>query len=182
MPRPHFIPGKGPVPILQEAGWVPGPVRTGGKSSPHRDLILDRPARSQSLYWLSCHTECLKVPKNDPNVNTHFIKSTPLIVTLLASSRYVHFCTVISKNMDCQVLAAKFEGMKAWQQSATVISYYGVPCLVLTHRTQFKPIKGCRWSKLCTVSPYAMLSPSLSVSLSFETKEMFSSSCMCLSD
>ena len=24
--RPHFIPGKDPVPILQEAGWVPGPV------------------------------------------------------------------------------------------------------------------------------------------------------------
>ena len=25
-PRPHFTPGKDPVPILQEAGWVPGPV------------------------------------------------------------------------------------------------------------------------------------------------------------
>jgi len=26
MPRPHFTPGKDPVPILQEAGWAPGPV------------------------------------------------------------------------------------------------------------------------------------------------------------
>jgi len=25
-PRPHFTPGKEPVPILQEAGWTPGPV------------------------------------------------------------------------------------------------------------------------------------------------------------
>ena len=25
-PRPHFTPGKVPVPILQEAGWAPGPV------------------------------------------------------------------------------------------------------------------------------------------------------------
>jgi len=25
-PRPHFIPGKDPVPIVQEAGWAPGPV------------------------------------------------------------------------------------------------------------------------------------------------------------
>jgi len=49
-PRPHFTPGKEPVPILQEAGWAPGPVWAGGKSRPHRDSIPDRPARSQSLY------------------------------------------------------------------------------------------------------------------------------------
>ena len=52
-PRPHFTPGKDPIPILQEAGWAPGPVWTGGKSRPHRDSIPDRPARSQSLYRLS---------------------------------------------------------------------------------------------------------------------------------
>jgi len=42
--RPHFTPGKDPVPIVQEAGWAPGPVWTGGKSCPHRDSIPDRPA------------------------------------------------------------------------------------------------------------------------------------------
>ena len=52
-PRPHFTTGKTPVPILQEAGWAPGPVWTGGKSRPHRDSIPHRPARSQSLYWVS---------------------------------------------------------------------------------------------------------------------------------
>jgi len=52
-PRPHSTPRKHPVPILQEAGWAPGPVWTGGKSRPHRDSIADRPARSQSLYRLS---------------------------------------------------------------------------------------------------------------------------------
>ena len=26
MLRPYFTPGKDPVPILQEAGWAPGPV------------------------------------------------------------------------------------------------------------------------------------------------------------
>ena len=46
-------PGKDPVPIVQEAGWAPGPVWTAGKSRPHRDSITDRPARSQSLYLLS---------------------------------------------------------------------------------------------------------------------------------
>jgi len=38
-PRPHFTPGKDPVPILQEAGWAPGPVWTGGKSRPHPDFF-----------------------------------------------------------------------------------------------------------------------------------------------
>jgi len=52
-PRPHFTPGKDPVPILQEDGWAPGPVWTGGKSRPHRDSIPDCPAQSHSLYRLS---------------------------------------------------------------------------------------------------------------------------------
>ena len=52
-PRPYFTPGKDTVPILQDAGWAPGPVWTGGKSRPHRDSIPDRPARHQSLYQLN---------------------------------------------------------------------------------------------------------------------------------
>jgi len=48
-PRPHFTPGKDPVPILQEAGWIPGPVWTGEKSRPHRDSIPDCPAHSQYI-------------------------------------------------------------------------------------------------------------------------------------
>jgi len=59
-PRPHFPPGKDPVPILQEIGWAPGPFWTGEKSCPHRDSIPDRRARSQSLYRLSypAHWSC----------------------------------------------------------------------------------------------------------------------------
>jgi len=34
--------GKDTVPILQEAGWAPGPVWAGEKSRPRRDLIPDR--------------------------------------------------------------------------------------------------------------------------------------------
>ena len=64
-PRPHFTPGKDTVPILQEAGWAPGPVWTGGKSHPHRDSIPDRPARIQSLYRLSypAHIQRIKTNK-----------------------------------------------------------------------------------------------------------------------
>jgi len=50
---PQFKPWKDPVPIVQEAGWAPGPVWTGGKSRPHRDSVPDRPARSQWLYHLN---------------------------------------------------------------------------------------------------------------------------------
>jgi hypothetical protein len=39
-PRPLFTPGKDPVPIVQEAGWAPGPVWTGAENfAPHRDSI-----------------------------------------------------------------------------------------------------------------------------------------------
>jgi hypothetical protein len=51
-PWPHFTPREDPVPILQEAGWAPGPVWTDRKSRPHQYSIPDRPARSQSLYRL----------------------------------------------------------------------------------------------------------------------------------
>ena len=59
-PRPHFTPGKEPVPIVQEAGWAPGPVLTGGKSRRHRDSIPDRPPRS-SVAILSELPEIKKV-------------------------------------------------------------------------------------------------------------------------
>ena len=50
-----FTPGKDPVPIVQEAGWVPGPVWTGAENlAPIGIRSPDRPARSTSLYRLRC--------------------------------------------------------------------------------------------------------------------------------
>jgi len=59
-------PGKDPVPILQEGGWAPGLVWTGGKSHPHWDSIPDRPACSQSLYQLNylAYIYCLLLWRN----------------------------------------------------------------------------------------------------------------------
>ena len=52
-PRPFFTPGKDPVPIVQEAGWTPGPVWTGAENlAPIGIWSPYRPARSQSLYRL----------------------------------------------------------------------------------------------------------------------------------
>jgi len=52
-PRPLFTPGKNPVPLVQEAGCAPGLVWTGEENlTPTGIRFPDRPARSQSLYWL----------------------------------------------------------------------------------------------------------------------------------
>ena len=52
-PRPHSTPGKDPVPIVQEAGWAPGPVWTGAENLAHTGIWSpNRPARSRSLYRL----------------------------------------------------------------------------------------------------------------------------------
>ena len=62
MLQPLFTPGKNPVPIVQEAGWAPGPVWTGAeKLAPTRFRSPDRPARSESLYRLSyrAHVICM---------------------------------------------------------------------------------------------------------------------------
>jgi hypothetical protein len=43
-----FTPGKDPVPIVQEAGWAPGPVGTGAENfAPTGIRSPDRPARSE---------------------------------------------------------------------------------------------------------------------------------------
>jgi hypothetical protein len=54
-PRPgRFTPSKDPVPIVQEAGWAPGPVWTCAKNlDPTGIRSPDRPYRSQSQYRLS---------------------------------------------------------------------------------------------------------------------------------
>jgi len=53
MPRPLFTPGKDSVPIVQEAGWAPGPVWTGAENlAPTGIRSPDHPARKQSLHRL----------------------------------------------------------------------------------------------------------------------------------
>ena len=52
-PRPHFTPGKDTVPILQEAGWAPRQVWTGGKLVPTGIRSRTVQPVAQSLYRLS---------------------------------------------------------------------------------------------------------------------------------
>ena len=80
-PWPHFTPGKDPVPILQEAGWTPGPVWTAWKSRPHRDSIPDRSARSQSLYRLSypAHSYVTEITIETLDIILVYVKRIELI-------------------------------------------------------------------------------------------------------
>jgi hypothetical protein len=58
-PRPLSTPGKDPVPVVTEAGWVPGPVWTGAENlAPTEIRSPDLPTRSQSPYRLSYPTRC----------------------------------------------------------------------------------------------------------------------------
>ena len=53
-PRPLFTTGKDTIPIVQEAGWAPGPVWTSAENLAHTGIRSpDRTARRQSLYRLS---------------------------------------------------------------------------------------------------------------------------------
>ena len=65
--RLHFTTGKDPVPIVQEAGWVPGPVWRGGKYRPHRDSIPDLAFPSQSLYRVR-NVTVLRTVKDDKDI------------------------------------------------------------------------------------------------------------------
>ena len=61
-PWPFFTPGNDPVPIVQEAGWAPGPVWTGAENiAPTGIRSPDRPARGQSLYRLSYPAQSIGV-------------------------------------------------------------------------------------------------------------------------
>jgi len=53
-PRQLYPRETNPVPIVQEAGWAPGPVWTGDKNLvPTEIRSPERPVRSESLYRLS---------------------------------------------------------------------------------------------------------------------------------
>ena len=59
-----LYPGKDPVPILQEAGWTPGPVWTGGKSHPHRDFFK---LKYVYLNILTSVTMCIRINSDYKN-------------------------------------------------------------------------------------------------------------------
>jgi hypothetical protein len=67
--RPLHPQEKDPVPIIQKAGWAPGPVWTDGENLAYTGIrSQDRPARSVSLYRLNYHS-----PQNSTRSNAKTI-------------------------------------------------------------------------------------------------------------
>ena len=83
-------PGKDPVPILQEAGWAPGPVWMGRKPRLHRDSITDRPAHSRSLYRLSYPAHKYNMYKVKLLLLLHLVVETFIHVTVYVELSCVH--------------------------------------------------------------------------------------------
>ena len=75
-------PTKDPFPIVQEAGWAPGPVWTGGTSCTQRDSIPDHPARSSVaiLTELPDHALIFKTCKIVMMKTTHIL----VLITLFS--------------------------------------------------------------------------------------------------
>ena len=112
-----------PVPILQEAGWAPGPVWKGGKSRPHRDSIPDRPVRSQSLYRLSYPTRlrAITVPKIMYRVRNHIVQdkwNTWDISKVLHTLRFLFKNGLILQNtftvLQCNLHCVLSQQSKVW--------------------------------------------------------------------
>jgi len=79
-----------PVPIVQEAGWVPGQVWTGAENlSPTGIRSLDRPARSQSLYRLSYPGRSSGIGSKICKVNVK-VKCTLVQALRLCTGRMAH--------------------------------------------------------------------------------------------
>ena len=124
-PRPHFTPGKEPVSILQETGWAPGPVWTGGKSHPHRDSIPDRPARSQSLYRLSYPAHKYKM-LSSLNIDKS-MKNFDLINFLNMKKYRILKCYVISffflNAISCLIKWLEYCTYDLYKQSSRYVQY-----------------------------------------------------------
>jgi len=136
--RPHFTPGKDPVPVLQEGGWAPGPVWKGGKSRPYRDSIPDLPARSQSLYRLSYPAHCLTSIRT-----TGKLQVSQTTASSLTEINTIYFSNAVSRwtcpkqghygVRQCQSQAPLFR--KPWTEFTNITRR-------LKHHTQYHRCKG----------------------------------------
>ena len=121
-PRPHFTPGKDPVPILQEAGWAPGQVWTCRKSCPHRDSNLDRPARSS-----------VAIPTELPGPQLVHLVSF-IIRTYIGARWFKHgiFCRSVPVNVNVQA-STDMEPSFVTKQNTNTVHSFPLNCTTIHH-------------------------------------------------
>jgi hypothetical protein len=105
-PRLLFTPGKDPIPIVQEAGWAPGPVWTGAENfAPTGIQSPNHPACSQSLYqlrylahryaWsthLNLHYDFMHVPQQQMYANGQPHPADICITVKILQPRMRNYC------------------------------------------------------------------------------------------
>ena len=104
--RPHFNPGKDPVPILQEAGWAPGPVWTGGKSRSHRDSIPERPARSSVAMPTELPGPHITIKKHNNNHYYHHYYVSQIKASVMVDEYKLLFRKTDEKIMDGSIFTS----------------------------------------------------------------------------
>jgi hypothetical protein len=89
-PQPLFTPGKDTVPIVQEAGWAPGPVSTGAENlAPTGIRSPDCPARSS-----------VAIPTELPDPQQKWVPGT-FPGGIKAASQCIGLTTLLSSCADC---------------------------------------------------------------------------------
>jgi hypothetical protein len=99
--RSLFTPGQDPVPIVQEAGWAPGPVWTGAENlAPTGIRYPDRPARSKSLYRLRypAHFHTVNVLNSVSDVSISCLWNFPVRGSWICFSSCSWITTSLSTN------------------------------------------------------------------------------------
>jgi hypothetical protein len=125
-PRPLFTPRKDPVPIVQEAGWAPGPVWTGAENlTPNRIRSPDRPARSQSLYRLR-YPAHNKITEGEQNGTVHYTGNWIQLVymPLWLLTLTVTVSSTLTKSYFSQILSCPlaFTYQNAWGHTPQYIT------------------------------------------------------------
>jgi hypothetical protein len=112
MLRSLFTSGEDTVPVVQEAGWAPGPVWTGAETlAPIGIRSPDRPVRSQSQYRL--------------RYLAHLKELNPKLMNLssMPIQRYVHlkpqYTTVRRKQARYRTVCTKFIWHFTWSYRRT---------------------------------------------------------------
>ena len=89
-PRPHFTPGKDPVPIVQEAGWAPGPLRTCAENfapPPGFDPWTVQSVASRYTDWATPARSPIGSQNCEPCYSKFFVKETVVKLQLHVKRR-----------------------------------------------------------------------------------------------
>jgi hypothetical protein len=131
MPRPFFTPGNDPVPIVQEAGWSPGTVWTGAENLAAIGIRSpERPARSQSLYWLSYRAiilrskELKKKTLSSVNPTRLYQKVLLCIRDYILRSTIIHLHTQLELIVRFHVSVLSADISVTFLQSLTFTEFY----------------------------------------------------------